>query len=723
MMRSMASGRAARRGSLVLAVVAGVAAIALGEAPAVAQVAGAVGKPLASSDLPVGTVTVKVVAGTPTSPVVGTDVTLMVNDAPRQARTDAGGRASFPGLPVGATVIAKVLDEDKKPHESEKFTIPESGGMRLLLTTKPWQGGAGGAPPIAGGGAGMPNPRQLSGEPRADASDPAGQLTVRVSYDDFQETPEGIAVALVGYSADNTTSYQVMATDKAGRVQFQDLDRSGGTAYYAMALLPRAGATDRLTSMPVLFDSQAGVRMVLSGEKRSSQAPAVDDFAKADPQVATPAGKVRVVLVGTGEVRGKIALVDAATRKVLGEAPPVMAMPDASRVQSASEFLADDKVAAGTLEILAVGGSGPSNEPLKDVEVRVIPAAGSSDTATGPAKRTGADGRLRLEPPTGEPQKAVFTIHGRALESKSFDVTKSGGWLLFRARWEDTGRPEALFDAAPGQTVYAEYTSAERYRSMPFQTIEAAGSKVTVYVYPRVQLQFQLEADVEDELLAVRGRFFVVNNSWAPYRAGPDGLVVALPHGFKGAILADSDQSEVSVAPGEGFRIIRPIPPEGRQFHGALSLPVDRGTVDWQLDLPLGAEGSQLAIKQVPGMTVHTPPGVQSEPRPTPQGTYTLLGPFAIAANQSMVMSIEGLPSRPAWRWWLQLFVGLAVVVVIAGGLAMALMARHRAPKVDTSKAEARRQRLLDELVELERTTADPARREQLLAELERVWE
>src|SRR5437868_1943319 len=72
------------------------------------------------------------------------------------------------------------------------------------------------------GGAGMPNPRQLSGEPRAEQSDPSGMITVRVTYDDFKDSPEGVSVVLVGYNADDTTSYQVMTTDKSGRVQFAD---------------------------------------------------------------------------------------------------------------------------------------------------------------------------------------------------------------------------------------------------------------------------------------------------------------------------------------------------------------------------------------------------------------------------------------------------------------------------------------------------------------------
>lgn len=711
--------------TLMLALGLGVVGIALTAAPAAAQITAALGKPLPSPDLQPGTVSVRVVAGSASSPVVGTDVTLLVNNTPRVARTDSAGRAMFPGLPVGATVIAKVTDEDKAEHASEAFEIPGSGGMRVLITTKPWQGGGGA--PFAGGGGGMPNPRQMSGEARNEQSDPAGTLTVRVTYDDFKDAPEGVPVALVGYSADDTTSYQVVATDKSGRAQFGDLDRSGGTSYFAMTELPRGGGTDRLTSAPVMLDAQTGVRMILSSEKRDSTAPAIDDFGKSDPQVAAPSGKVRVVLEGIADVTAKVTLVDAATRKVIGEALPEAAPPDPTRVRGGAQFQADDKLPAGTLDVEVAGGPGQTEEPLKDVEIRVIPAA-SKDPTAGLTSVTGADGTVRMALQVSEPQKAVFTINGRQLVSQPFEISKTGGKLMIRAQWEASGRLAALFDVpeTPGQAVYAECAfKNQHYRSMPFQLVEGRGSKVTVYVYPRTLFRFQLEAEVEDELLAVRGRFEVTNYSWAPYRAGPDGLVLAMPAGFKGAVIAETDQAQVSVAPGEGFRLIRPIPPGGHQFHAAFSLPVDAGKVSWALDLPMGAYESQLAIKKTPGISLQLPKDVTSQDQTVAAGTYAVLGPITISPRHSMVMSVSGLPSRPAWRFWVQEIIGILVIAVILAGIGFAMYGRGPGGSAEATahaSAEAQRQRMLDELVELERTGANPKRREQLLSELERLW-
>lgn len=711
--------------NLALVCALGVAGVALTAAPASAQISAALGKPLPSPDLPVGTVSVRIVAGSAASPVVGTDVTLIVNDTPRVARTDSAGRATFGGLPAGANVIAHVTDEDKADHASDAFALPADSGVRLMITTKPWQAGAGGAAPFAGGGgAGMPAPRQLSGEPRAEQGDPAGMVTVRVSYNDFQDTPEGVQVVLIGYAADDTVSYRTAITDKAGRVQFTKLDRSGGTSYFALTELPRNGGVDRLMSLPIVLESQMGVRLVLSSEKRNSQSPAVDDLGKADPQVdKIPAGKVRVELLGAADTSTQIKLFDAETKKELGTATPTTSEADPTRVQAGDQFVPDTKLPAGMLTVQLGGGAGQAVEPLKGIAVRVIPAA-SDDEATGPAAVTGADGTAQLAVPGHGQQKVVFTINGRALVSSVFDLGNAGGKLMIRANWEATGRLQGLIDVAlaPGHVVYAEATNRNLpYRSMPFQLLEGTGSKISVYIYPRILFRFLLQSFVDDQQFAVQGRFEVMNSSWTPYRAGPDGLMLPLPKGFKGGVVYDPDQPEVSVAAGEGFRVVRPIPPGGRKFHGGFSLPVEAGNVAWAFDLPLGSYQSEIDIKQTPGMKVNTTGNVKAEVHTVPQGTFSVISPITIMKNQSMQMTIEGLPSLPAWRTWIPRVVGLLVVGVMLGGVGFALLRKRPAATVAESSG-ARRQGLLDELVALERAGGNPKRREQLLDELEELW-
>ena len=143
---SLASWRLIRIAALVAAT------LTFTSTTAHAQMAGALGKPLPSPDMPPGSVSVRVVAGAPSSPVTGTEVTLVVNGEPRAARTDSAGRAHFKDLPAGAKVQAKVAGDDKNEVASDEFVLPADTGVRLMLTTRPWNPGAGAAgPPMAGG--------------------------------------------------------------------------------------------------------------------------------------------------------------------------------------------------------------------------------------------------------------------------------------------------------------------------------------------------------------------------------------------------------------------------------------------------------------------------------------------------------------------------------------------------------------------------------------------
>ena len=171
-------GSHAMRSSSLLAAVVVAVATTLAAAPvAHAQIADALGRPLPSNDLPTGTIVVKVIAGMVTKPVIGTEVTLVVNGTPRAARTDSEGHAAFPDLPPGATVQAKVLDDDKKEVTSSEFQVPEDSGARVMITTAPFQplGGGGGAPFAGGMGGGMPDPRQVSGQPRPEQKNAPGE--------------------------------------------------------------------------------------------------------------------------------------------------------------------------------------------------------------------------------------------------------------------------------------------------------------------------------------------------------------------------------------------------------------------------------------------------------------------------------------------------------------------------------------------------------------------
>ncbi|HET6613002.1 MAG TPA: hypothetical protein VFG83_13485, partial [Kofleriaceae bacterium] len=142
-------------------------------ATALAQPAFAAGKPLPDPELAAGTATVRVIRGSVERPAVGIDVALTAastDDAAADrltARTNSEGRATFSGLSPGTTYIAEATDGDDKAT-SEAFAIPETGGVRVLLSTVAMAAQG----PMANGG--RPDPRMMSGMARPQQGDPAG---------------------------------------------------------------------------------------------------------------------------------------------------------------------------------------------------------------------------------------------------------------------------------------------------------------------------------------------------------------------------------------------------------------------------------------------------------------------------------------------------------------------------------------------------------------------
>ncbi|HTR53776.1 MAG TPA: carboxypeptidase-like regulatory domain-containing protein [Kofleriaceae bacterium] len=677
------------------------------------------GTPLPAHDLPAGTISVRVVAGTPTAPVPDVTVSLTVNGTAREARSDDEGRAFFKDLPVGAKVQAKIQGEDGKDVVSDDFDVPGDSGVKLMLSTRPPTGGA----PFAGGGA-MPEPRKLSGTPRPEQNDPGGTFTVRLTYDDLKEKapPAGVNVALVGYAADDSVGVQVVPTDQTGHARFTNLDRTGETAYYALAELPRGSGVDRLWGQPVVMVPQEGAVMALSSEKRDSTAPVIDDVG--DDGAA--AGKVRVTLEGAGDLTTRVTIFDAATHAPIAAVQAQPGGPDPTQIQGSAPFEARTDLAAGALDVEVTGGPGTEAKPLAHVGVTLVPADAQQAPPDAPHGETGADGKTHVTAAKPGQVRAVVSLNGRDVPTDVFDLGKTGGVLRVEAHWPEHGRPEAMLDVAgkAGQVVYAEAAwRGNQYRSRPFQLVDGRGAHVNISIFPRVMFSFSWTSHIQDEFLQVQGRFEVYNTTWIPIVGEGDGLLIPLPKGFKGAALAEQDQADVAVAQGEGFRIVRPLAPGGRRFLGGFNVPVDGGKIDWALDLPFGAVQSGIEITQIPGMSVQTPSGVTGRVENDSRGQWYVLAPISILPKQSMQMTITGMPSPPGWTKWVPRVLGLLVVGGLVAGLALAL-ALKRAP-AKTGKG-GRRQKLLDELVELERrhgSEADPERREKLLAELERLWE
>jgi hypothetical protein len=90
------------------------------------------GKALPAPELPDGTITVRIVRESIGNDVPGQAVALTATGRTRTSTTDAQGRAQFTNLPVGQEGRATAT-VDGEALQSDPFTIPSSGGLRVIL--------------------------------------------------------------------------------------------------------------------------------------------------------------------------------------------------------------------------------------------------------------------------------------------------------------------------------------------------------------------------------------------------------------------------------------------------------------------------------------------------------------------------------------------------------------------------------------------------------------
>jgi hypothetical protein len=111
------------------------AMVFVGAGPAVAQMPNPrrmSGVPLPVGEMPVGTVTVRVIRGSFTNPVSSQTVELFGASEPQRATTNDIGRAEFTGLKPGTRVKATAVVGGER-LESQEFAVPAAGGIRLIL--------------------------------------------------------------------------------------------------------------------------------------------------------------------------------------------------------------------------------------------------------------------------------------------------------------------------------------------------------------------------------------------------------------------------------------------------------------------------------------------------------------------------------------------------------------------------------------------------------------
>jgi hypothetical protein len=128
---------------------------AIGVLPAAAQIAmpdarEMSGIPRPVTDLPDGSVSVRLIRGELSNNIAKHPVELLVNGEARTVTTDENGRAQFDKLPPGARLKA-VAVVDNERLESQEFPAPPQGGIRVMLVaTDPERAARARAPAVPG---------------------------------------------------------------------------------------------------------------------------------------------------------------------------------------------------------------------------------------------------------------------------------------------------------------------------------------------------------------------------------------------------------------------------------------------------------------------------------------------------------------------------------------------------------------------------------------------
>ncbi|HEU5055473.1 MAG TPA: hypothetical protein VFU21_03080 [Kofleriaceae bacterium] len=591
-----------------------------------------------------------------------------------------------------------------------KRAVLAVGWLALLAmpaAAQPDEGGGGGdddLPPM------MKNPRQMSGQARPEQNDPARQLTVRLVQgpmrrreefgDVVTDFPPGALVHLVGVDARGKATLQSKKVDKGGRAIFDKLAADGSVSYYALALLPREGAVDRVESPAVMMPPEVGMRMILAGHGVKSGKPPADDVVGDDGGDEVPApGEVTVELNGKTDGVEEVELLQVGVDKPVARTkvtPSTLKVRPAGRVRNP---VADAALVDGTVDVhVQRRGDG-----IEGIEVALIEAEGGTPLKEA---RTDGEGRAVLAQVAGDKKlKVRALVHGRTLESPPFDPPAKGGVRIgISVDWQEIESLRARFSgiAAGADKVYIARAvgPARPTLSPPFQMTEARGAATQMIVFPGVLLSLHGGTQLDDDKLWFEMQFTVLNPAATPYDPGPDGLRIPLPKGYVGASVQDEMATRVKVDEDRGLVWRGSIPPGTRNFVASFALPTDDGKVDFDMDLPHGAVQSQLVLEDMPGVRIDAPAGVQRETRTQQGRKFVLLGGIERRPGEQLSFEIAGLPQAPSWRKWVRRGAGLAVLGLL--GWAVFAITRGRRGISRREELEAEREELLQALTQLE---------------------
>jgi len=364
-------------------------------------------------------------------------------------------------------------------------------------------------------------------------------------------------------------------------------------------------------------------------------------------------------------------------------------MPDPSAI--AGTPLPAPELADGTVTVRVVRERMGNNVAGQEV---VLIVGGARRTAI-----TDEQGRAEFTKlPPGALVQASTTVDGEALVSQEFQAPGLGGIRV------------ALI-AGIAKAKAAEAAAAAEGARQP-----ARPGVVEIGPESRIILEYQ------DDNLTVFYLFEIVNNARTPIDIGGP-LLLRLPRGASGASMMQGSSPNAGVK-GDLLTVTGPFPPGKTIAHVGFSLPQAGASLRLEQTFPIAVAQLFVGVEKIGNMQMTSPQLPETREMNSGESPFIMGQGGRLNAGDTLVLNLTGLPAQSHTSR----NVVLALTVIMFLAAAWFAFAPSQANAVQDAKLIARREKLLNDIVAIERkrrqrplSEAEDAKARRLTTELERV--
>ena len=364
-------------------------------------------------------------------------------------------------------------------------------------------------------------------------------------------------------------------------------------------------------------------------------------------------------------------------------------MPDPSAI--AGTPLPAPELPAGSITVRVVRERMGNNIAGQDVTLRV-----GTEARRG---KTDAQGRAQFDGiAPGTMVQATTTVDGETLTSQEFAAPAKGGIRVALIA--------GIAAAAAKEKAAADAAAREPARP----------GVVEIGPESRIIVEFQ------DDWLTVFYLLEVVNNARTPIEIGGP-LLIELPTGAAGASVMQGSSQSASVR-GDMLTITGPFAPGKTVAQVGFTLPHDGPTYTITQRWPAALAQVFVGVEKIGAMQIASPQLTDIREMVSDGTPFIMATGGRLNAGDTLVLNLSGLPAHSQTPRNLVL---LAVVMIFVAGAWFALSPAKARAALD-AKLQARREKLMAEIVALERkrrqkplSAADEGRLERATGELERV--